>query len=642
MDQAWSCTAAGLLGGWRDGMCGIAGIVAEDPPAQGLLEAMTAALVHRGPDGAGHWYEDQVALGHRRLAILDLSPRGAQPMHYQDRYVIAHNGEVYNYIEIRGELERDGYRFDSSTDTEVIVAAYDRWGVQCLKRFNGMWAFAIVDRRDRTVFMARDRLGVKPLYFAHFGRQFLFASEIKALLRHPAISRQPDAEYCRGYLVRGPREFGARTAWQGIRRLENASYIHCSWSDLSAGRFATRSYWSLQPSDADERFDERRAASLAADFRDLLGSAVDLRLRSDVKIGSALSGGLDSSSIVYLVNQGLARAGAVSMQETFSCVYRSPGTEDCDESSHINAIAAALGVRSNQIEPQAVLVPAAHREMIYYLDTPPESSLMSSWHTFKLVSRTDVKVTLDGQGADEQLAGYHRYIVPFLAYSCSAWRDARALRGFPGAAPFVRLGLASRAGRMLGLPELTPFVLRVAGKQIFSGEPLNTSLARDALGGLQNLIHYADRTSMAFSIESRMPFLDFRLVEFLAQVPVNYKIHDGWTKYLARRAFDGLLPRDIVWRRDKMGWPIPEAFWFRGALRNWYRQEIESSGFLRELGVRADVDRLLDRARGIGNTTRLLNLATWYRVHVEQAWRPERLLSDRAADRGVNAAVQVS
>ncbi len=623
-------------------MCGLAGIVAEDPPAPECLEAMTEALVHRGPDGAGHWYEGPVALGHRRLAILDLSPRGAQPMHYRDRYVIAHNGEVYNYLEIRRDLEREGYRFESSTDTEVIVAAYDRWGVRCLDRFNGMWAFAIVDRRDRTAFIARDRLGVKPLYFAHCGRQFLFASETKALLKHPSMSRQPDVEYCRRYLVSGPREYGAGTAWQGIRRLENASYIHCSWSDLAAGRFATRSYWSLQPTDADAPFDERRAASLAGDYLDLLRSAVELRLRSDVKIGSALSGGLDSSSIVYLVNQGLARAGVVDMQETFSCVYRSPGTEDCDESLHINAIAAALRVKSNQIEPQVADVPAAHREMIYYLDSPPESSLMSSWHTFKLVGRTDVTVTLDGQGADEQLAGYPRYVVPYLAYSESALRDARALFRLPGFVPFVGVGLASRLTRALGVGGVVPFALRRAKKQIFDGSPLNASLAHDTLQGLQNLIHYADRTSMAFSIESRMPFLDVRLVEFLAQIPASYKIHEGWTKYLARRALDGLLPKEIVWRRDKMGWPIPEAFWFRGTLRNWYRHEIESSSFLKELDVCVDVDRLIHRARGIGATTRLLNLATWYRVHVEHAWRPEGLLSDRAAGRGVNAEVQVT
>ena len=618
-------------------MCGIAGIVADRPVERGPLEAMTARLVHRGPDGGGHWYGDGVALGHRRLAIIDLSERGAQPMHYLDRYVVIHNGEIYNYLELRATLEQLGYRFASFTDTEVIMAAYDHWGAACLEHFNGMWAFALFDRKRRRIFLARDRFGVKPLHFTRAGGRFIFASEIKALFDHPGVDRRPDADYCRRYLTFGPREYGPATAWLGIERLENACYIECGLEDLVAGRFSARRYWQLEAEPGEETYDDRRAGRLADEYRELLGSAVDLRLRSDVKVGSALSGGLDSSSIVYLVNQSLRRAGVANLQETFSCVYRTPGTEHCDESRHIEAVAQALGVRTNQIEPDAVDVPGRHQEMIYYLDTPPESSLMSSWHTFMRVARSDVVVTLDGQGADEQLAGYPRYIVPFLAHSRSALREAWSLRRFPGSGPFVRLGLASRAGGLLGMPGLTPYVLRLARKQIYDGERLNQGLVQDSLGGLQNLIHYADRTSMAFSIESRMPFLDFRLAEFMARVPASYKIHDGWTKHLARNAFDGRLPSSIVWRRDKMGWPIPETFWFRSSLRNWFREEIRSSGFLRELGAQADVDRLLDRSQGVGTSTRLLNLATWHRVHVEQSWRPERSPSERVArSRGVS------
>jgi asparagine synthase (glutamine-hydrolysing) len=613
-------------------MCGLAGIVADGAIAAGLLEAMTSRLEHRGPDGAGHWYGPGIALGHRRLAILDLSDRGAQPMHCLDRYVIVHNGEVYNYLELRAELERDGYRFRSGTDTEVIVAAYDHWGAGCLSRFNGMWAFLIYDRRDGRVFVARDRFGVKPFHYATAGGSFVFASEIKALFAHPGVRREPDLDYCRRYVIYGPREYGPDTAWSGIRRLEQGCYIECALEDLRHGRFTPVRYWSLEPG-GDEAYDDRRAAELAEEYLALLQAAVRLRLRADVPVGSALSGGLDSSSVVYLVNRGLRDADASGLQETFSCVYRTPGTEDCDETEYIDTVARQLGVRSNRIEPTVADVAMRHREMIYYLDTPPESSLMSSWHTFLRVSQTPVVVTLDGQGADEQLAGYPRYIVPFLAHAAAPVREARALLRMPGTRPFVGLGLLASAAGAVGAPGLVPAALRRARKQIYDGETLNAALCADAVGGLQNLIHYADRTSMAFSVESRMPFLDYRLAEFLARVPASYKIHAGWTKYLARRAFDGRLPGEIVWRRDKMGWPIPEAHWFRGTLRGWYRDSIGSSAFLRELGLEPDVDALLDRAKGVGNTTRLLNLAQWHRVHVEEAWSPRSLPSDRVRAR---------
>ncbi len=612
-------------------MCGIAGILSATPISPGPLEEMTRVLAHRGPDGAGHWYGDGVAFGHLRLSIIDLSDRGAQPMHYRDRYVITYNGEIYNYRELRAALTQLGHDFQSQSDTEVVLAAYAQWGADCLSRFNGMFAFALHDRATGRIFLARDRFGVKPLHYARVGQQFVFASEIKALLTHPLARREPDLDYLRRYLVLGPREYGGAGAWRGIERLENASFIHCTLDELLRGAFVQRTWWTLSPVDSGEPYDAARGADYAEQYRDLLTSAVRLRLRSDVRVGSALSGGLDSSSIVYLVNQELRAVGAAGKQETFSCVYRTPGTEDCDESRHIDGVSRALGVSSNRIEPRVDDIPAAHRAMIWHLDTPPESTLMSSWHTFLRVAQTPVVVTLDGQGADEQLAGYPRYIVPFLAHGRESLREGRALRRMPGSGQFVALGLASRASRAVGAGWLTPWLLRRARKQIYDGSPLNRSLAQDALGGLQNLIHYADRTSMAFSIESRMPFLDFRVAEFLAGLPAAFKIHDGWTKHLARVAFDKRVPDEIVWRRDKMGWPIPESFWFRGALREWYVREIESSAFLREIGASIDVSSALDGGVSINKTTRLLNLATWHRVHIERTWSPDRLLGERVS-----------
>lgn len=601
-------------------MCGIVGIVSDDARDHEPLVPMCLSLAHRGPDGSGTYVEPGVSFGHRRLSILDLSERGRQPMSYCDRYVITYNGEVYNYRELRVELAGRGHVFVTGTDTEVVLAAYAEWGTECLWRFNGMWAFAILDRQERTLFVARDRFGVKPLHYFWRSGFFAFTSEIKALLVHPAVPRDPDAAYLRRYLADGPAEDLQVTAFSGIRRLGGASFFCEPLDGLIRQPPRERVYWTLEPNLARETFDPAVSRRLASEYTDLLRGAVEIRLRADVKVGSALSGGLDSSSIVTFVNDGLRRRGAAELQETFSCVYRTPGTEDCDESRYIEKLAATLGVSSNTIEPREAEVAEQHRRMIYFLDTPPESSLMSSWHTFRRVSTTPVKVTLDGQGADEQLAGYLPYVINHLAWCANPFEEARALGKVEGGAGFRALGVAASALRRIGLPGILPWTLRRLGKQVFDGSPLNATLAHASIHGLTNLIHYADRTSMAFSIESRMPFLDVRLAEFLASVPAVYKMHDGYTKYLARVAMDGVLPSDIVWRRDKMGWPIPEQHWFRGGLAGWVAGEINRSRLLPEFAGRIDGARLLASGAPIRRVVRLLNLAVWLRGYFEEKW----------------------
>ncbi len=584
------------------------------------LGRMCDALAHRGPDGSGTFVQPGVSLGHRRLSILDLSDRGRQPMAYRDRYVVTYNGEIYNYRELRAELEALGHVFRTGTDTEVVLAAYAEWGKDCLVRFNGMWAFAILDRVERRLFVARDRFGVKPLHYFWSPGIFVFASEIKALLVHPAVPREPNQDYLLRYLASGPAEDLRVTAFARIHRLGGASFFCESLDQLTARPPRERTYWALSPNLSDEGHDPAVCKRLVGDYRDLLRAAVGIRLRADVKIGSALSGGLDSSSIVTFVNEGLRQHGAEELQETFSCVYRTPGTEDCDESRYIEQLAATLRVNSNVIEPREAEIAEQHRRMIYFLDTPPESSLMSSWHTFRRVSETTVKVTLDGQGADEQLAGYLPYLINHLAWSERPLRDALAFRGFKGATGFCALGVAAAWLRRSGLPGVLPRALQRMGKQAFDGTALNTALVYDSLHRLTNLIHYADRTSMAFSIESRMPFLDYRLAEFLASVPACYKIHDGYTKYLARVAMDGALPSDIVWRRDKMGWPVPEQHWFRGGLAAWVTAEIARSRLLHELIGHVDAAELVASRAPIRQVVRLLNLAVWLRGYFEEKW----------------------
>lgn len=628
-------------------MCGIAGFFSTKPQPARIVGKMTDLIRHRGPDDEGFAlfqepsamprvcggadtpddayraaiayapketlcslsdYPVTLALGHRRLSIVDLSPLGHQPLSSADgRYWIVFNGEVYNHVELRAELEKIGYQFRSHSDTEVIIAAYDCWGEECLNRFNGMWAFVLHDRQTRKVFLARDRFGEKPLYWWSDGTVFLFASEIKAFLAHPQFSAQPDVAYLREYLRSGPSEFLPGTAFLGVHRLQHAHCVVAAPQDLISGNFRARQWWQLKPNLSREKFAAIKAREYAGQYLELLQSSVDLRLRADVQVGSALSGGLDSSSIVYLMNRLLKDRGVSQRQETFSSVYRTPGTEHCDESGFIQLLADALGVTSNRIEPQIGDIPEAHEKMIWAMDTPPESTCMSGWHTFKLVRQHGIKVTLDGQGADEQLAGYLRYLPNWLhdmSWPAALRQAPNLLSIHPGKAvakaylacllkPLLPASVVARSGTLAGLDM-----------------PLNGILLADTTRDLVSLLHYSDRVSMAHSVESRMPFLDYRLAEMIASMPGVYKIHHGWTKMPARAAFANKLPDEIVWRKDKMGWPIPEQQWFDGQLKGWFvANEKAGIHFARESGIKApgEIHVLTDRIR-------YANLSVWSRL----------------------------
>jgi asparagine synthase (glutamine-hydrolysing) len=637
-------------------MCGIAGFIYlknSVPGAGKLLQEMTDKIRHRGPDGEGFLLLDdagkahsyygndsvlegdqrpayipqkhisesfqqsfRLGFGHRRLSIVDLSALGHQPMCYKNRYWIVFNGEIYNYVELREELEKLGHRFVSHTDTEVIMAAYEQWGNKCLNRFNGMWSFIILDTERNGVFIARDRFGIKPFHYYFDGNVFVFASEIKAILSHPAVRTKPSLSYCKEYLREGPKEFLHETAFENIFRLDNAAYIETSIDELGKANLKGKKFWELKAGEGSVVFDEKELDQYAKEYYELLSDAVRLRLRADVKVGSALSGGLDSSSIVCLVNQELRKQNKTEQQETFSSVYQSEGVQDCDESEYINRIAKTLEVKSNQVEPRMKDVISEHRKMIYHMDTPPDSSCMSGWHTFKLVGASDVTVTLDGQGADEQQGGYLYYLVNFFAQRKNT-EEENEFKKVPGADKFIKAGNKLRAARSVMPEKLVRGVLRKMNLTPDYLLPLNQRLVSDTTHRLLTLIHYSDRIPMAFSIESRMPFMDYRLAEFMARIPGTYKLHKGWTKYIARVAMEKYLPAEVTWRKDKMGWPIPEEFWFRGELKEQFCNAIEKSVFLRELGVGQDIRQRIAGKEPINNLLRLYNLATWYEVFFE-------------------------
>lgn len=558
-------------------MCGIVGIISKSTIAKNSIEPMTDTLIHRGPDGVGYYYNDNFIFGHRRLSIIDLSELGRQPMEYMDNYVITFNGEIYNYSELRNELEKNGYRFKSHTDTEVIMASYDFWGLDCLNKFNGMWAFVLYSKKKKQFLISRDRFGKKPFYYYKTSNTFIFASEIKAILAHPDVRIEPNTTFLDEYFFSSTKEYTKDTAFENIYRFDFSSYFEGTLDELM-NDFRVSTFWKIEPNLSYESFDEKKAKEYAQTYYNLLEDAVRIRLRADVKVGSALSGGLDSSSIVYLVNKILKEQGKEELQETFSSIYKSQGTQECDESKYINIMSSQLSIHSNQIEPQENDIPNEMLKMIWHLENPPENSLMSSWHTFKLVASTNVKVTLDGQGADEQLAGYLSYLMHYIS-SLSFFdmlKEAKKCYFILNAKKYVLLGMCLGMYRIVFGENFLKYTIKRLLKRDFEVN-LNQKLANDTMRDLVTLIHYAEHTSMAFSIESRMPFMDYRLVEFLASVPVSYKMRNGWTKYLARLAFDEKLPNEINWRVDKMGWPIPEKKWFLGALFPWLSESIQKS-----------------------------------------------------------------
>lgn len=591
-------------------MCGVTGIFSNTVDLS-VINNMTNSLQKRGPDGSGILYgssldggienryfkpneicdfkngkaESDFALGHTRLAIIDTDDRSLQPMCCKNgRYWIVYNGEIFNYLEIKEELISAGYEFNTTSDTEVILNSFDYWGKDCLQKFNGMWAFSILDTETKNIFISRDRFGEKPLYYSHGEDFFIFGSEIKALFSSGLIQPEVKRKELARFLEKGPVEFENSTFFQHVFRLPAGHYVEFNLKNIPDKIIPIR-YWKLRINTSSEGFNEKKANQYAVRYYQLLKDSVRLRIRSDVPIGSALSGGLDSSSIVYLIKELIDENELNFEQITFSCVYKDdPETKYCDESKYIELLVKELGITNYQITPRVVDIPSEHAMMIESFETPPENTCMSGWWTYKLVKEKNIKVTLDGQGADEQLTGYLYYYAFFL-FSLNLrdfLREIYYCSRVPGAGPYVRRGAIAFAFRFLFGKRITSYIIkRVFGRTIPAN--LNEVLNRDFSTGLVNLFNNADRGSMAHSVESRMPYVDYRLVEFLASVPASYKIHRGWSKYLARIAFSGKLPDEICWRRDKMGWPIPEDVWFQNDLKEWIEIECSSGNEINEV-----------------------------------------------------------
>lgn len=612
-------------------MCGIAGILRFDgasPELEPLL-AMNRSLVHRGPDQWGVERLGPCGLAHRRLSIIDLSEAGRQPMASADGALwLSYNGEIYNYLELRAELEKRGHTFRTHTDSEVLLAAYRQWGDDAFPRFNGMWALAIYDRAAEKLVLSRDRLGVKPLHLHKDGRRLLFASEAKALLTaDPALARLDLVTVAR-FLEQPGEVYGRDTFFEGIERLEPGTVL----TTYANGRSRSQSYWRFRPPA------EPRSISLdeaAEEVRGLLADAVRLRFRSDVPVGTCLSGGLDSSSIVAISAKDLGRG-----PDTFSVLYRAPGF---DESPFVDIVRRELGLTGHEIYPDGADLDQVLARLTYFQEQPTAGpGLYSQWQVMKLAAGR-VRVLLDGQGGDELFGGYH---VLFLAYGRAladraARGDVRALMELIGAELPIRrqaklspIGdltrdLRARVREKLGRPTPPPptrkrpiareHLLRLTagpsrGETPPVADPLTEAMWEMLVkSSIPSLLHYEDRSSMAFSIEARVPFLDYRLVELAFQLPAALKIRGGDTKVVLREAMKRHLPASILERRDKKGYPTPSSAWMRGAHREWLADLLLSERVLARGFTEPEVVRALwsEHAGGASDHSwRIWQLAT--------------------------------
>ncbi|WP_243362301.1 asparagine synthase (glutamine-hydrolyzing) [Fundidesulfovibrio terrae] len=615
-------------------MCGIAGIIAPAgaTPGRETLAAMASAIAHRGPDGEGFFTRGRAGLAHRRLAIIDLAT-GDQPMCNEDGSLwIVFNGEIYNHLDLRRDLEAKGHRFATASDTEAILHAFEEYGPACVERLRGMFAFAVWDERGQSLFAARDRLGKKPFYYCLHQGHLLFASEPASLLAFPGVSREPDLEALGLYLslqyVPDPL-----CAFKALRKLPPAH--HLAWKD---GRLDTARYWSLA-------FEPKFTAGedqLAEELRERLTEATRIRLMSDVPLGAHLSGGIDSSIVVALMSRL-----SDEPVKTFSIGFAEAAFSELHKA---RAMAARYGTDHSEFMVEYGHVPSTLEQVVAHVGEPfADPSALPSYFLAR-ETRTKVTVALNGDGGDELFAGYQRYwldplVAPYAALPrfvtqglvpalLAAWPQAgdrpiesdwvaglkrlAQVAAISPKASIVRWGsyFTPEAAGRLWRPEVRPSVdaLDLLAR-LFDGARANTFLDRTLATDLGSylpgdLLVKADRMAMAHGLEGRSPLLDHELAEWAARLPARLKMRGRTGKYLLRKAFADLLPPEVT-AQGKQGFGIPVGKWMREGLSGWSRELLLGGVAVARLFRREEIARLLDEhARGrIDHGKRLWALA---------------------------------
>ncbi len=630
-------------------MCGIAGIVALDrQPIPGLghrLSVMNELLAHRGPDDEGTWTTPNASVGlaHRRLSIIDVSAEGHQPFVGNDGNVVAHNGEIYNYVELRAELE-GGWKFRSNSDTEVILAAYQRWGLECIDHFRGMFAFALWD--GERLFCARDRLGIKPFYFSTPGRDFVFASEVKALL--PFLDDvATDSEALTEYLV-FQYPISNRTLFRDVTQLLPGHALV-----VEPGAVRTWRYWDVQY----EPDFSLEAGACEERLRELIADSIDLHLRSDVPVGAYVSGGIDSSLVAILAD----RTGSASGDLFHGKFSTYP---ECDESEHATSVAGQIGATLHQVDIDANDFERTIERVIYHLDYPVAGPGSFPQYIVSELAGQHVKVVLGGQGGDEIFGGYARYLIAYFEQCIRAAIDGTYRDGH-----FV-VTAESIIPNLAVLREYKPLIEQFWAQGLFG--PLDERYFRlvdrsselddeidwsglnrervfeefraifnnpdnvhktayfdkmthfDFKCLLPGLLQVEDRMGMAHGLESRVPFLDHPIIEFMATVPADVKFRDGHMKHLLKEAYRADLPASLLDRRDKMGFPVPLHQWTHGPdapLRDFVNDVFRSKNAnTRQFVDASKVIDHLDHERPFGRKLwGLLSLELWQQQFHDRA-----------------------
>jgi asparagine synthase (glutamine-hydrolysing) len=590
-------------------------------------------IKHRGPDDFGavnfSLGDMNLGMGHRRLSIIDLSEKGHQPMPYADENMwVIFNGEIYNYLEIKKELEAKGYSFNSDSDTEVLLAAYAEWGVECLKHFNGMFAFCLFDKKQNNLFIARDRFGIKPLHYHNSPKGFSVFSEIKQVTKFSYFTSRVNKSQLYHFLNSGDFNFSEETLWHGVFSIPQGSYALINLDTWKPGDNLHITKWYTPPLDSviDISYEDA-----IAEFKRLLEASVSMRLRSDVPVGFLLSGGLDSSTLVCLAHNSPRYAN--NKLRTYSSCY---DDEIIDERKYIKAVADFAKADSCLHFPKAEDIPECLDNVIWHNDLPIlPGSPCSHWLIYQHIKQEmDSRIVIiEGQGADEILCGYGdfqwtsiyekmklksapSFISQFLSFQKHHHEPVKTvLRKFKRLLFLESLKYPPnsilRHQTLLESDDIPPIAVRREEKNI-------QALHRNRLTILRYMLHYVDRNSMSHSRETRVPFLDHNLVEFCLKLPTNFKIDKGFSKRVMRDSVGDILPDLVKYRTDKLGYSSPIPKWVKSELKPFFSKEIKKCGelpFINQDNLAAKVEELLKQGGHFDPILwRVVTLNRWMRI----------------------------